>query len=103
MRMTKTWRTRTKSSQGTGETPRSAVLHLPGAVEQQWWSATGAGGPINPDHTDEDQDTNDFPGGVDEDELEEDEVDTDRITSPEAIAAAARPIHGVVGEQLPVR
>lgn len=35
-----------------------------------------------PDPAPEDQDTGDVPSGVDEDALNEDDLDTDRITSP---------------------
>ena len=38
---------------------------------------------------DSDQDAGDLPGGVDEDALESDNLDTDRVTSTEALAARA--------------
>ncbi len=41
-----------------------------------------------PDRSDEDQDSGDVPAGVDEDALEHDELDTDRVTSTEALGAA---------------
>jgi hypothetical protein len=54
------------------------------------------GGPLgapadNPDSMgDVDQDTGDVPMGVDEDALDSDDLDTDRVTSVEALEAAMR-------------
>ena len=40
-------------------------------------------GPAQPPPNPEDQDDGDVPAGVDEDQLNEDDLDTDRITSPD--------------------
>jgi hypothetical protein len=64
----------------------AGVFHPAAEVE---WKAKS----VSPLENEDDQDTGDVPGGVDEDALDRDELDTDRITSTEDVdllAGAAR-------------
>ena len=47
-------------------------------------ASLGSWGVPEPQDEPEDQDAGDLPSGVDEDELEHEELDTDKVTSPEA-------------------
>src|SRR5579875_3342571 len=72
MRTTRMMRMRTSNHPADGASTSSALL-------------AGSPGPLPPQSLpgEEDQDTGDIPAGVDEDELNDDPLDTDQITSPE--------------------